>query len=182
MLLCWQHHRMHWRKWKVEQLATEILDQDIDPLASAHYTDLKPLVNSYIRQLVQTKWDVSMPGKDHWGYPSWSRFFKLLRQAHNPGRKWKHSKGNHNSQEIEPLVRWRMPGSLEEPDQVEKSEEKLYQPSDGHNHRLGDSSIWRNASHGQFMSQSCQLILILSMYGIEWGRYQVKTSALPSNI
>ena len=33
---------------KVDQLATETLDQDIDPLASVHYTDLKPLVNSYV--------------------------------------------------------------------------------------------------------------------------------------
>ena len=33
---------------KVDQLATETLDQDIDRLASVHYTDLKPLVNSYV--------------------------------------------------------------------------------------------------------------------------------------
>ena len=33
---------------KVDQLAKETLDQDIDPLASIHYTDFKPLVNSYI--------------------------------------------------------------------------------------------------------------------------------------
>ena len=37
---------------RVEQLAKETpqetLDQDIDPLASIHYTDMKSLVNSYI--------------------------------------------------------------------------------------------------------------------------------------
>ena len=49
---------------KVNQLAKESLDQDIDPLVSVHYTDLKPLVNSYIHQLVQTKWDVAVHGRD----------------------------------------------------------------------------------------------------------------------
>ena len=49
---------------KVDQLAKETLDQDIAPLASVHYTDLKPLVNSYIYQLVQTKWDVAVHGRD----------------------------------------------------------------------------------------------------------------------
>ena len=39
---------------RVDQLAKEALDQDIDPLASVHYTDMKPLVNSYIQKLVQT--------------------------------------------------------------------------------------------------------------------------------
>ena len=39
---------------RVDQLAKETLDQYIDPLASVHYRDLKPLVNSYIQQLVQT--------------------------------------------------------------------------------------------------------------------------------
>ena len=38
---------------RVDQLAKETLDQDIDPLASVHYTDLKPPVNYYIQQLVQ---------------------------------------------------------------------------------------------------------------------------------
>ena len=37
---------------------------DIDTLASVHYTDMKPLVNSYIQKLVQTKWDVSVHGRD----------------------------------------------------------------------------------------------------------------------
>ena len=49
---------------KVDQLAKETLDQDRDPLASVHYTDMKPLVNSYIQKLVQTKWDVAVHGRD----------------------------------------------------------------------------------------------------------------------
>ena len=49
---------------RVDQLAKETLDQDIDPLARVDYTDMKPLVNSYIRNLVQTKWDVAVHGRD----------------------------------------------------------------------------------------------------------------------
>ena len=49
---------------RVDQLAKETLDQDMDPLASAHYTDMKPLVNSYIQTLVQTKWDAAVHGRD----------------------------------------------------------------------------------------------------------------------
>ena len=49
---------------RVDQLAKETLDQDIDPLASVHYTDMKPLVNSYIHKLVQTKWDVAVHDRD----------------------------------------------------------------------------------------------------------------------
>ena len=49
---------------RVDQLAKETLDQDIDPLASVHYTDMKPLINSYIQKLVQTKWDVAVHGRD----------------------------------------------------------------------------------------------------------------------
>ena len=49
---------------RVEQLAKETFDQDIDPLASAHYTYWKPLVISYIQHLVQTKWDVAIHGWD----------------------------------------------------------------------------------------------------------------------
>ena len=49
---------------KVDQLAKKTLDKDIDPLASVHYTDMKPLVNSYIQKLVQTKWDVAVHGRD----------------------------------------------------------------------------------------------------------------------
>ena len=49
---------------RVDQLAKEPLDQDIDPLASIHYTDMKPLVNSYIQKLVHTKYDVAVHGRD----------------------------------------------------------------------------------------------------------------------
>ena len=49
---------------RVDQIAKETLDQEIDPLASVHYTDMKPLVNSYIEKLVQTKWDVAVHGRD----------------------------------------------------------------------------------------------------------------------
>ena len=48
----------------MDQLAKETLDQEIDPLAGVHYTDLKPLVDSYIQQLVKTKWDVTVHGRD----------------------------------------------------------------------------------------------------------------------
>ena len=48
----------------MDQLAKETLDQDIDPLANVHYTDMKPLVNSYIQKLVQTKWDVAVYDRD----------------------------------------------------------------------------------------------------------------------
>ena len=37
---------------------------DPDPLLKVHHADLKPLVNSYIKSLVQTKWDVSVHGRD----------------------------------------------------------------------------------------------------------------------
>ena len=49
---------------RVDQLAKETLDHDVDPLANAHYADLKPPVNSYIQQLVQIKWDVAVHGRD----------------------------------------------------------------------------------------------------------------------
>ena len=48
---------------RVYQLAKETLDHDIDPLASVHYADLKPLVNSYIQQLLQIEWDVALHGR-----------------------------------------------------------------------------------------------------------------------
>ena len=47
---------------RVDQLAKEA--QDIDPLASVHYTNMKPLVNSYIQKLVQTNWDVAIHSRD----------------------------------------------------------------------------------------------------------------------
>ena len=45
---------------KIDQSAKESLD----PLARVHYADLKPLINSYIQQLLQIKWDVSVHGRD----------------------------------------------------------------------------------------------------------------------
>ena len=48
----------------VDQLAKETLYHDIDPLATVHYVDLNPVVNSYIQQEVQIKWDVSIHGRD----------------------------------------------------------------------------------------------------------------------
>ena len=48
----------------VDQLAKETLDHDIDPLTTVYFADLKPLVNSYIQQEVQIKWDVSIHGRD----------------------------------------------------------------------------------------------------------------------
>ena len=49
---------------RVDQLARETLDHDIDPLANVHYADFKPLFNSYVQQLVQIKWDVAVYGRD----------------------------------------------------------------------------------------------------------------------
>ena len=49
---------------RVDQLAKETLDHDIDPLVGVHFADLKPQVNSYIQQLVQIKWDVAVHGRD----------------------------------------------------------------------------------------------------------------------
>ena len=65
---------------RVDQLAKETLDQDIDPLASVHYTDMKPLVNSYIQKLVQTKWDVAVHGRD----------FYLVKPTLGPPKKFQH--------------------------------------------------------------------------------------------
>ena len=48
----------------VDQLAKETLHHDINPLTTVHYAGLKPLVNSYIKQEVQTKWDVFINGRD----------------------------------------------------------------------------------------------------------------------
>ena len=65
---------------RVDQLAKEALDQDIDPLASVHYTDMKPLVNSYIQKLVHTKWDVAVHGRDLY----------LVKPTHGPPKKFQH--------------------------------------------------------------------------------------------
>ena len=48
----------------IDQLAKETLDHDINPLTTVHYADFKRLVNSYIKQEVRTKWDVSIHGRD----------------------------------------------------------------------------------------------------------------------
>ena len=65
---------------RVDQLAKETLDQDIDPLANVHYTDMKPLVNSYIQKLVQTKWDVAVHGRDLY----------LVKPTMGPPKKFQH--------------------------------------------------------------------------------------------
>ena len=65
---------------RVDQLAKETLDHDIDPLASVHYADLKPLFNSYIRQLVQVKWSVAVHDPDLY----------LLKPTLGPPKKCKH--------------------------------------------------------------------------------------------
>ena len=64
----------------VDQLAKDTLDHDIDPLATVHYADLKPVVNSYIQQEVQIKWDVSIHGIDLY----------LLKPTLGPPKKFKH--------------------------------------------------------------------------------------------
>ena len=64
----------------VVQLAKETLDHDIDPLATVHYADLKPVVNFYIQQEVQIKWGVSIHGRDLY----------LLKPTLGPPKKFKH--------------------------------------------------------------------------------------------
>ena len=65
---------------RVDQLAKETLDHNIDPLANVHHADLNPLVNSYIQQLVQTKWDVAVHGRDLY----------LLKLTLGPPKKFQH--------------------------------------------------------------------------------------------
>ena len=64
----------------VDQLAKETLNHDIDPLATVHYANLKPVANSYIQQEVQIKWDVSIHGRDLY----------LLKPIPGPPEKFKH--------------------------------------------------------------------------------------------
>ena len=64
----------------VDQLASRALDHDIDPLTTVHYADLKPVVNSYIKQEVQTKWDVSIHGRDLY----------LVKPTLGPSKKFQH--------------------------------------------------------------------------------------------
>ena len=64
LLIEWQGHTCsfllgteplwHWRKWKSGPTSKRAIDQDIDPLTSVHYTDMKPLVNSYIQKICFT--------------------------------------------------------------------------------------------------------------------------------
>ena len=70
----------HWGIEGNEKLAKETIDQDIDPLTSVHYTDLKPLVNSYIQKLVQIKWDVAVHG----------RYLYLVKPTLGPPKKFQH--------------------------------------------------------------------------------------------
>ena len=68
LVIEWQRHTCsflldtkplwHWGKWKSGPTNKR------DPRTSVHYIDLKPLVNSYIQQFVQTKWDVVVHGRD----------------------------------------------------------------------------------------------------------------------
>ena len=48
----------------MDQLDKKNLDHDIDPPASVHCADMKTLINSYIQQLVQIKWDVAVHVRD----------------------------------------------------------------------------------------------------------------------
>ena len=65
---------------RVDQIANETVNQDIDPLPSVHYTDMKPLVNSCVQKLVQTKWDVAVHGRDPY----------LVKPALGPPKKFQH--------------------------------------------------------------------------------------------
>ena len=59
---------------------TQAWYKDIDPLASVHHTEMKPLVNSYIQKLVQTKWDVAAHGRDLY----------LVKPTLRPAKKFQH--------------------------------------------------------------------------------------------
>ena len=52
----------------------------VDPLATVHHADLKPVVNFYIQQEVKIKWDVSIHGRDLY----------LLKSTLGPPKKFKH--------------------------------------------------------------------------------------------
>ena len=64
----------------MDQLAKETLDHDIDPLTTVHFADVKALVNSYIQQEVQIKWDVSIHGRDLY----------LLKPTLGPPKRFRH--------------------------------------------------------------------------------------------
>ena len=64
----------------VDQLAREALHRDIDPLVTVRFADLRPLVNSYIQQEVQIKWDVYVHGRDLY----------LLKPTLGPPKRFRH--------------------------------------------------------------------------------------------
>ena len=64
----------------MDQLAKDTLDHGIDPLTTVHFADLEPLVNLYIQQEVQTKWDVSINSRDLY----------LLKPTPGPPNKFQH--------------------------------------------------------------------------------------------
>ena len=71
-------------------------------------TQLRPFpLGTFQCQLWTVSWTVL--GKVHWGHPRWSQPLRLLCRAYNQCCKWQLPKGNHHSQDIKPLVRWRMP-------------------------------------------------------------------------
>ena len=62
---CWvPSHRGIDGNETADRLAKEALEQEVDPRLKIHYADLKPLVNTYIQSLAQTRWDVSVHGRD----------------------------------------------------------------------------------------------------------------------
>ena len=65
---------------RVDQVAKQTTNHDTDPLASIHYANLKPLVKSYIQQLVQIKRDVAVCGRDLY----------LLKPTLGPPKKFQH--------------------------------------------------------------------------------------------
>ena len=50
--------------WEMKELTKYTLDHDIHPLGSLPYADLKPLINSYIHEVVQIMWGVAVHGRD----------------------------------------------------------------------------------------------------------------------
>ena len=78
---CWiPSHRGIDGNERADQLAKETIDHDIDPLVGVHYADLKPLVNSYIQQLVQINWDVAVHGRNLY----------FVKQTLGPPKKFQH--------------------------------------------------------------------------------------------
>ena len=64
----------------VDQLAKETFGHDIDPLATVHFADLKPLLNPYIQREVQIKWGLSIHGRDLY----------LLKPTLGPSKRFRH--------------------------------------------------------------------------------------------